>query len=134
MCFFLSVFFTRSFCSSVFQLSPDFRQRASSNASSVGRLSPIPSVIDIEPSWSYANLSQDFENADNSMGCNSLTQADCLNQSATLDQLAGSLADDLNLQNEFLQGYVERCGAPHRLRKKRPMTAIELTFIIDTCV
>lgn len=34
-----------------FQLSPDFRQRASSNASSVGRLSPIPSVLGIEPDW-----------------------------------------------------------------------------------
>ncbi|XP_052126710.1 forkhead box protein O [Frankliniella occidentalis] len=33
---------------SSFQLSPDFRPRASSNASSCGRLSPIPSV---EPDW-----------------------------------------------------------------------------------
>lgn len=32
-----------------FQLSPDFRPRASSNASSCGRLSPIPAV---EPDWS----------------------------------------------------------------------------------
>lgn len=97
-------------CSGGFQLSPDFRQRASSNASSVGRLSPIPSVVDIEPSWSYAALSQDY---DNNTTINSLnhkletvpvTESVALNQSATLDQLAGSLADDLTLQNEFLQG------------------------------
>lgn len=90
-----------------FQLSPDFRQRASSNASSVGRLSPIPSIIDLEPSWNYPSLSQDFDSA-NSLGVNSLqTSTDGtipINQCATLDQLAGSLADDLTLQNEFLQG------------------------------
>lgn len=34
-----------------FQLSPDFRPRASSNASSCGRLSPIPAV---EPDWGPA--------------------------------------------------------------------------------
>lgn len=90
-----------------FQLSPDFRQRASSNASSVGRLSPIPSVIDLEPSWStYTPLSQDFDT--NSLGCNNLQGttdgAIQINQCATLDQLAGSLADDLNIQNDFLQG------------------------------
>lgn len=88
-----------------FQLSPDFRQRASSNASSVGRLSPIPSVIDLEPSWSYASLSQDFEN---SIGCNNLQASTDgsiqINQCATLDQLAGSLADELTIQNDFLQG------------------------------
>ncbi|XP_066583065.1 forkhead box protein O isoform X2 [Prorops nasuta] len=33
-----------------FQLSPDFRPRASSNASSCGRLSPIPAVLG-EPDW-----------------------------------------------------------------------------------
>lgn len=89
----------------MFQLSPDFRQRASSNASSIGRLSPIPSVIDIEPSWSYANLTaQDFDNTTNSPGCNNMSHSDCLNQSAALDQLAGSLADDLTLQSEFMRG------------------------------
>lgn len=92
--------------SSGFQLSPDFRQRASSNASSVGRLSPIPSVVDLEPSWSYASLTQDFDSTPNSIRCNNMNQSDsvCLNQSATLDQLAGTLADELTLQNEFLQG------------------------------
>ena len=34
-----------------FQLSPDFRPRASSNASSCGRLSPIPAVLGVEPDW-----------------------------------------------------------------------------------
>lgn len=94
------------FSTSGFQLSPDFRQRASSNASSVGRLSPIPSVVDLEPNWNYGSLSQEFDNSPNSLGCNNLSQADsvCMNNSATLDQLAGSLADDLTLHNEFLQG------------------------------
>lgn len=102
-----SVFFS-SFSSGGFQLSPDFRQRASSNASSVGRLSPIPSVVDLEPSWSYASLTQDFDNTTNSIRCNNLNQGDsvCMNQNNALDQLAGSLADDLTLQNEFLQGWV----------------------------
>lgn len=35
-----------------FQLSPDFRPRASSNTSSGGRLSPIPAVVGVEPDWS----------------------------------------------------------------------------------
>lgn len=95
-----------------FQLSPDFRQRASSNASSVGRLSPIPSVIDLDPSWNqYTTLSQDFDT--NSLGCNNLQGttdgAIQINQCATLDQLAGSLADDLNIQNDFMQGLVFIC-------------------------
>lgn len=87
-----------------FQLSPDFRQRASSNASSCGRLSPIPSVVDLEPSWSYAALAQEFDNPVNSHKIQT-NDAVRLTQNATLDQLAGSLADELTLQNEFLQGY-----------------------------
>ncbi|XP_031624536.1 forkhead box protein O isoform X2 [Contarinia nasturtii] len=92
-----------------FQLSPDFRQRASSNASSVGRLSPIPSVVvDLDPSWNqYTSLSQDFDS--NTIGCNNLQGttdgAIQINQCATLDQLAGSLADELNIQNDFMQGF-----------------------------
>lgn len=87
-------------------MSPDFRQRASSNASSVGRLSPIPSVVDLEPNWSYASLTQDYENTQNSIRCNNMNQSNsvCMNQSNALDQLAGTLADELTLQNEFLQG------------------------------
>lgn len=104
----LNYVFVSSFSSSGFQLSPDFRQRASSNASSVGRLSPIPSVVDLEPSWSYASLTQDFDSTPNSIRCNNMNQGDsvCMNQNNALDQLAGSLADDLTLQNEFLQGWV----------------------------
>ncbi|XP_077300349.1 forkhead box protein O-like isoform X2 [Arctopsyche grandis] len=59
-----------------FQLSPDFRQRASSNASSCGRLSPIPSVFGGDNDWG----SQDYP------------------PPAGADQLAGSLADSMNLQ------------------------------------
>lgn len=40
------------FHSGGFQLSPDFRPRASSNTSSGGRLSPIPAVVGVEPDWS----------------------------------------------------------------------------------
>lgn len=62
----------------------------------------------MEPSWNYPSLSQDFDST-NSLGVNSLqTSTDGtipINQCATLDQLAGSLADDLTLQNEFLQGW-----------------------------
>lgn len=76
-----------------FQLSPDFRQRASSNASSCGRLSPIPAIVGVEPDWSFTSNQQDFSQND--------TQS-----SAALDQLAGSLADELTLQNEYLQGSV----------------------------
>lgn len=95
--------------SSGFTLSPDFRQRAPSNASSVGRLSPIPSVVDLEPSWNtqYQQLSQDFDG--NSLGCNNNLQGTTdgaiqINQCATLDGLAVSI-DDLNIQNDFMQGY-----------------------------
>ncbi|XP_046618214.1 forkhead box protein O [Neodiprion virginianus] len=58
-----------------FQLSPDFRPRASSNASSCGRLSPIPAVFG-EPDWtpSYA-------------------------PSYSPDQLAGSLAESMKLES-----------------------------------
>lgn len=87
-------------------MSPDFRQRASSNASSVGRLSPISSVVDPEPNWSYASLTPDFDSTTNSIRCNNLntTDSECLHHNNALDQLAGTLADELTLQNEFLQG------------------------------
>lgn len=78
-----------------FQLSPDFRARASSNASSCGRLSPIPSVIDLEPSWTYGALGPDYDTPGK-------IQSNA--QNATLDQLAGVLQDELTLQNDFMQG------------------------------
>uniref|UniRef100_A0A336LVK8 Forkhead box protein O n=1 Tax=Culicoides sonorensis TaxID=179676 RepID=A0A336LVK8_CULSO len=85
-----------------FQLSPDFRQRASSNASSVGRLSPIPALVGIDSDWPYsANLdySQDLTDS-------AATAASQQGQ-AVLDELAGSLAGDLTLQNDFLQGTIQ---------------------------
>lgn len=78
--------------SSGFQLSPDFRQRASSNASSCGRLSPIPSMIASETDWApdYAPSSDyaanDYANSD-------FTQADYAQE----EQLAGNLADSMKL-------------------------------------
>ncbi|XP_015114858.1 forkhead box protein O [Diachasma alloeum] len=58
-----------------FQLSPDFRPRASSNASSVGRLSPIPAVLG-EPDWTGSYGS-----------------------SYSPEQLAGSLAESMKLES-----------------------------------
>lgn len=73
-----------------FQLSPDFRQRASSNASSVGRLSPIPSLA-IESDWDYSLVETDTD------------------KTQLLEDLAGTLADELtldNLQSDLLNGSV----------------------------
>lgn len=77
-------------------MSPDFRQRASSNASSVGRLSPIPS-LGMEPDWNFGSAIPDY----NLEGTTPTPQ-----QKQQLDQLAGSLADELTLQTDFLQGSV----------------------------
>ncbi|XP_063377379.1 forkhead box protein O isoform X1 [Cydia fagiglandana] len=89
--------------SSNFQLSPanaeTFRQRASSNASSVGRLSPIPSLIAQEPDWvDYAantDYGTDYANTD-------------FQEYAPAAELAGSLADSMKLQgaDPFLNTYV----------------------------
>ncbi|XP_048514911.1 forkhead box protein O isoform X1 [Athalia rosae] len=57
-----------------FQLSPDFRPRASSNASSCGRLSPIPAAF-VESEWAPAYA-----------------------PSYSPDQLAGSLAESMKLE------------------------------------
>ncbi|XP_034952403.1 forkhead box protein O [Chelonus insularis] len=60
---------------SSFQLSPDFRPRASSNASSVGRLSPIPAILG-EPDWTPSYVS-----------------------SYSPEQLAGNLAETMKLES-----------------------------------
>jgi len=75
-----------------FQLSPDFRQRASSNASSVGRLSPIPSIIGIESDWYNTDFIADTDTANG----NALQLSQ--QQQEQLEDLAGTLADELNLQ------------------------------------
>ncbi|KAK6644767.1 hypothetical protein RUM43_001040 [Polyplax serrata] len=72
-----------------FQLSPDFRPRASSNASSCGRLSPIPFS---ESEW------------------NSPTSYP---SSYVSEQLAGSLAEDMKLHHEaFITGGFTNSGGP----------------------
>ncbi|XP_030028560.2 LOW QUALITY PROTEIN: forkhead box protein O [Manduca sexta] len=85
--------------SSSFQLSPDFRQRASSNASSCGRLSPIPSLIPSEPDWAseYTPSGDYATNSD-------FTQTDFAQE----EQLAGSLAVSMKLHgaDPFLNTYV----------------------------
>ncbi|CAG9795249.1 unnamed protein product [Diatraea saccharalis] len=84
--------------SNSFQLSPDFRQRAPSNASSCGRLSPIPSLIATEPDWA-SEYATDF--ASNSEFTQSVDYAQ-------EEQLAGTLADSMKLQgaDPFLNTYV----------------------------
>lgn len=74
--------------SSGFQLSPDFRQRASSNASSCGRLSPIPSLLKSEPDWG-----SDYTPAGDFIPASEFSQVDY----AQAEQLAGSLADSMKL-------------------------------------
>ncbi|XP_011177773.1 forkhead box protein O isoform X1 [Zeugodacus cucurbitae] len=80
-----------------FQLSPDFRQRASSNASSCGRLSPIPALIGLEPDWSFG---ADYTSTN-------ITPA----QAASMDQLAGSIAE-VKLPKDILQGFSAASGMP----------------------
>lgn len=82
----------KNYQSGNFQLSPDFRQRASSNASSVGRLSPIPSLA-IENDWDYALVETDTANGN---GTTNLL----------LEDLAGTLADELTLQSDLFNGSV----------------------------
>lgn len=75
--------------SSGFQLSPDFRQRASSNASSCGRLSPIPSLIPSEPDWAT-----DYTPTGDFASTTEFSAVDYAQE----EQLAGSLADSMKLQ------------------------------------
>ncbi|XP_072939769.1 forkhead box protein O isoform X3 [Epargyreus clarus] len=85
--------------SSSFQLSPEFRQRASSNASSCGRLSPIPCLIPTEPDWATEyNPAGDFPPSTD------FSQVDYAQE----EQLAGTLADSMKLQgaDPFLNTYV----------------------------
>lgn len=72
-----------------FQLSPDFRPRASSNTSSCGRLSPIPSVVGVEPDWSTAPGQFNNSNYSPDMSGNNYSP----------DQLAGNLEQGMKLQN-----------------------------------
>lgn len=95
----------------------------------MGRLSPIPSVLGIEPDW--FDPREDFLNDTNATnpitastsslsGTTSIDNANLENLEAVaagedtldevnlsaLDALAGALADDLTLRTEFLQGSV----------------------------
>ncbi|KAH8278874.1 hypothetical protein KR018_010692 [Drosophila ironensis] len=81
-----------------FQLSPDFRQRASSNASSCGRLSPIR-ALDLEPDWGFPGV--DYQNT-------TMTQA----HAQALEELTGSIADELTLCNQQQQGFSAASGIP----------------------
>lgn len=81
-------------------MSPDFRQRASSNASSCGRLSPIPALIGLEPDWSFG---ADYTNT-------TITPA----QAASMEQLAGSIAE-VKLPKDILQGSVANFCLFHQI-------------------
>lgn len=78
-----------------FQLSPDFRPRASSATSSCGRLSPIPAV-GLEPIWSApSQYASGYVN--DSMGNNP--------GSYSPDQLAGNLEQGMKIEADaYLQG------------------------------
>ncbi|EDW42238.1 GM24148 [Drosophila sechellia] len=80
-----------------FQLSPDFRQRASSNASSCGRLSPIR-ALDLEPDWGFP---VDYQNT-------TMTQA----HAQALEELTGTMADELTLCTQQQQGFSAASGLP----------------------
>ncbi|XP_068630959.1 forkhead box protein O isoform X1 [Battus philenor] len=96
--------------SSGFQLSPEYRQRASSNASSCGRQSPRPSLLPSESDWvtDPYNPAGDFGSSDFTAGdfgtASDFTQVDFAQE----EQLAGSLADSMKLQgaDPFLNTYV----------------------------
>lgn len=73
-----------------FQLSPDFRPRASSNTSSCGRLSPIPAVVGPEPDWSAAPaFSTSSYNPD-------------IAGNFSPDQLAGNLQQGMKLEPDYM--------------------------------
>lgn len=95
----LDIFPNSPMHSNSFQLSPDFRQRASSNASSCGRMSPIPSLIPSEPEWP-----SDYIPAGDFASTSDYSTADY-----SQDQdLAGTLADSMKLHgtDPFLNTYV----------------------------
>ncbi|XP_067617885.1 forkhead box protein O [Eurosta solidaginis] len=101
-----------------FQLSPDFRQRASSNASSCGRLSPIPALIGLEPDWSLC--ATDYSNT-------TITPA----QSESMDELAGSIAE-VKLPKDILQGFSAASGIP--TQPPPPYQAPQQTYTLNTAV
>ncbi|XP_063704582.1 forkhead box protein O isoform X2 [Culicoides brevitarsis] len=101
-----------------FQLSPDFRQRASSNASSVGRLSPIPALVSLDNDWAFGGTNlQEFgqDLTDSGVAANPTSQQG----QQQLDELAGSLAGDLTLHNDFLQGFTA-AGQMHNPQQPPP--------------
>ncbi|KAH0812673.1 hypothetical protein GEV33_010118 [Tenebrio molitor] len=77
-----------------FQLSPDFRPRASSNTSSCGRLSPIPAVVGVEPDWSSPSQ------------YNSTNYSPEMPGNYSPDQLAGNLEQGMKLQPDAYLGYI----------------------------
>ncbi|KAK0076267.1 hypothetical protein PV325_005671 [Microctonus aethiopoides] len=85
-----------------FQLSPDFRPRASSNASSVGRLSPIP-AIPSEPDWTPNFVS-----------------------TYSPEQLAGNLAETMKL--ESYQMYQTPQSSNHQLQNVPPPSYFETQY------
>ncbi|KAK0161377.1 hypothetical protein PV327_009853 [Microctonus hyperodae] len=85
-----------------YQLSPDFRPRASSNASSVGRLSPIP-AIPSEPDWTPNFVS-----------------------TYSPEQLAGNLAETMKL--ESYQMYQTSQSSNHQLQNVPPPSYFETQY------
>lgn len=98
-----------------FQLSPDFRPRASSNTSSCGRLSPIPAVLSMDcPEWGapspYSGGGAGY----------SPEQLPSASGGYSPDQLAGNLEQGMKLQNDvYMQGYVAN-GQPNQQQQVPP--------------
>lgn len=110
--FLFSVVYFRFVCQSLgssvcaydsgFQLSPDFRQRASSNASSVGRLSPIPSVLGIEPDWFDPReefMARSLNDETTSTSNNHSTKASNPISASTTSLSSATQIDNINLEN-----------------------------------
>ncbi|XP_045480751.1 forkhead box protein O-like [Harmonia axyridis] len=74
-----------------FQQSPDFRPRASSNTSSCGRLSPIPSVAELEPEWESPRYNSNYSPE--------------LAGNYSPDTLAGNLQQGMKLDSDYM-GYL----------------------------
>lgn len=71
-----------------FQQSPDFRPRASSNTSSCGRLSPIPSVAELESEWGSPKYNTNYSPE--------------IGNNYSPDTLAGNLQQTMKLDADYI--------------------------------
>ncbi|KAF2904099.1 hypothetical protein ILUMI_02074, partial [Ignelater luminosus] len=101
-----------------FQLSPDFRPRASSNTSSCGRLSPIPAVVGMEPDWSSPSPFPSSNYSPEMAG------------NYSPDQLAGNLEQGMKLQPDAYLGYLNgQTPPPPYTAPYEPFTRREISTL-----